>query len=370
MKNTGIKIALFAVMAILLYGCPEDPYYVYTRISPDGSCYRELIRNADSLFVASMDTAHNPFPIKLDSTWNVTFHKRFNQDTLQLKDTAVNKQYRKDSVGFVWVATAVKHYESVKDLSEDFSYDNSNWASINPEIAFEKKFCWFYTYYEFKETYRSFNPFTRVPISEYLTPMEVAALYGENKELYKGKNGFEIKNMLQGMEDKADIWLEHNFYEELFQLYLQHYSQFRNPPVDSVTFALQKDSIFYRYVIKDTFDIENIGEILNRHFNTTVFLTDSIGDSDKVFEEKFPQFHQYSDIEIDYKMTMPGKIIETNAPFLNTDTLTWRIEDDRFFHNDYQLHAISRKANYWTFLLTAAAIAIAAAGFLVKRKPL
>jgi hypothetical protein len=85
MKKPGIKMLLF-VIAVLLYGCPNDegPYEMYTKIKADGSCYREFIRNADSSFVAG-DTSKNPFPMKLDSSWKITFYKRMADDTTSLK---------------------------------------------------------------------------------------------------------------------------------------------------------------------------------------------------------------------------------------------------------------------------------------------
>jgi len=76
-----------------------------------------------------------------------------------------------------------------------------------------------------------------------------------------------------------------------------------------------------------------------------------------------------NDIEIDYKLSMPGKIIETNAPFFKNDTLSWKVDNDRFRINDYNLKAISRKPNYWAFVITSLIVAAALLGFLIRRKP-
>ncbi len=369
MKNAGIRTVVLITMLTILYGCPKDPYYMYTHISPDGSCYREFIRNTDSLFVTSLDTAHNPFPMKIDSTWKISFYKRLKDDTSRFKDFPAAKSYGKDHNEFAWFAIATRQYQSVDEMSADFRYNNSEWDTIAPEIELKKKFRWFYTYYHFKESYPPSNPFTKVPISEYLSPLEVATLYGEEKELYKGKNGFEVGTILKDLEDKSDIWLMHNLYEEIFQLYLEHFKSFRNLPVDSAFFASQKDTIYHKYLLKDSYELDDMDEIFNHYYKTSAFNTDEVADFDKLLEERLPGILFSSEIKIDYKLMLPGKVIETNAPFLRNDTLGWKLDDERFFHNCFDIKAESRKANYWAFIVTAIVVLLAMTGFLVKRKP-
>jgi hypothetical protein len=368
MKKTVYKM-FFILLAIFLYGCPnEGPYYMYTKINPDGSCYREFIRGADSTFVLRKDTSHNPFPMKLDSTWKISFYKRMQGDTSRFRNFSASETIKMNNTEFSWFAIARKDYQSLQELNESFRYDNSDWNKVATEIEYNKRFRWFYTYYEFQESYKGSNPFKIVPFSVYLTDQEVAALYGEDKELYKGKNGFEIKEILTDLENKADKWLEHSLFEEVFQLYLQHYRQF-DAPVDSISFAAEKDTIFKYYIATDSIDFEDIGDVLDHHFHTNVYSAG--GDSlDKELESMFPEFLAFSGTELNYQMTMPGKIIETNAPFLQNDTLIWRVEDERFFFNDYQLKAVSRKANYWSFGVTGIVIVLSVLGLLIRRKHL
>jgi len=366
-KKSAFRITLFLVAA-LLYGCPnEGPHHVYTRINPDGSCYRELIRSADSAFVIKGDTSHNPFPMKLDSFWKISFYKRVAGDTSRFANWPVNKTYKTDSGEFSWFATAVREYSSVEEMARSFRFDDSDWNSVKPVMDFNKKFRWFYTYYEYIESYPSANPFKAVPISEYMTDDQVAALYGEDRELYRGKNGFEIRTELDELNEKADKWLEHNLYEEIYQLYIDNYDRFDNAPVDKHAFAMEKDTIYKYYVSTDSMDFDDIDELLNHHFRTNAYTADD--DFDEMMTQKFGMILTLSNVELNYKLSMPGKVIETTAPFVNKDTLTWRVEDDRFFFNNYTLQALSRKPNYWAFAVTGVVVALALLGFLVKRKP-
>lgn len=362
-----VRISLF-LLAILLYGCPnEGPYQFYTEILPDGSCRRELIRSTDSAFVIEGDTSHNPFPMKLDSNWKISFYKRMAGDSTRFANMPVSKTYKTDSSEFSWFAIASREYQSVEEMAESFHLDNSDWYSLKPEIDFQKKFRWFYTYFEFSEVYPESNNFKIIPVSDYLTDIEVAALYGEDKELYRGKNGFEILNELKDLSDKADKWLEHNLYEEIYRTYLDNYSQFKEAPVDSQEFAMEKDTIYKYYIRTDSSDFSDIEEILNHHFHTNAYTADD--EFDNLLETKFEELLLFDNMALNYKLSMPGKIIETNAPFILGDTLEWKVDNERFYFNNYAVKATSRRPNYWAFIITGLIIIAAFSGFFIKRNP-
>ena len=75
MKKTITGILVYTAM-VLIYSCDSQGYNMYTQLNPDGSCYREFVRHTDSAFIAG-DTSKNPFPVKLDSTWKLTFIRRW-----------------------------------------------------------------------------------------------------------------------------------------------------------------------------------------------------------------------------------------------------------------------------------------------------
>lgn len=366
--DKSVSKIILLLLAVLLSGCPNDsPLHMYTKVYPDGSCSREFIRSADSAFVIKGDTSHNPFPMKLDSTWKLSFYQQWEGDTSRFADLPAGKTYKTDSGEFTWFATAFKHYPSVKEMAESFRFNDSDWKNVITEVKFKKRFRWFYTYYDYLEIYPKSNRFDLVPISNYLTATEVSALYGEDKELYRGKNGFEILNELKSLNDKADKWLDHSLYEEMFRVYLENYSGLKNVPVDSQAFAMEKDTIFKYYINTDSIEFDQIGDVLNHHFHTTAYTGEE-------FEEKMEvvlgNLLMLSGMEVNYQLSVPGKVIETNAPFMLGDTLSWKVDDERFFLNDYAITVISRKPNYWAFAVTVIIIFAAVTGFFIKRKSL
>jgi hypothetical protein len=52
---------------------------------------------------------------------------------------------------------------------------------------------------------------------------------------------------------------------------------------------------------------------------------------------------------------------------MNQDTLTWKVEEDRFYFQDYPLKASSRKPNYWAFIVTGIIVILAVVGLMVRR---
>lgn len=368
MKKIAIRVIAF-LMALFLYGCPNDgPYHMYTQVKSDGSCYREFILGVDSAFVAG-DTSNSPFPMKIDSSWKLTYYKRLAGDTSRYAYFPSGHSYKENGTEYSWIATAKKEFASVESLAELFRYDNSDWDSVVPEITFSKKFRWFYTYFSYSETYKPMNTFKRVPINGYMSDKEIAALYGEDRELFRGKNGFEIKSLLEDLEKRSDQWLNHNFYEEMYTFFITHFDRFKGAPIDAATFALEKDTIYKYYFSQDTMDIfEDFNGILDHHFHTKAFTSAATDEFDEEMEnEVFPDFLSYSGEELNFRLTLPGKVIETNAPFVNQDTISWKVDDNRFYFQDYPLNATSRKPNYWAFAVTAVVIILAVTGLMVKK---
>jgi hypothetical protein len=360
----GLVLALF--LTVLSCNSGLGPYYMFTKVYPDGSCTREFVRSADSAFVAG-DTSKNPFPFKLDSTWKLEFYKRLQNDSSRFSQmNGIEYKTSGDSTTYSWFAIATKKFPTVQSMSA-FSLNESSWDSIETRIDFKKKFRWFYTYYKYMEVYPYSNVFKRVPVSDYLTNPEIATLYGESRELYTGKNGLEVKSMLDDLQKKADEWLNRSLYEEIYVLYVKHYNEVKDPPVDVKTFESVKDSIYKQYGKSDSLLKGDFNEILDSYFKTKSF-SKSLNDSiEKKLEKEFPDFMKLSEMELDYKLSMPGKIIETNAPFLDNDTLTWKVNSDRFSFNDCVLTAESRKVNYWAFIVTGLLVFSAAASFMVRK---
>ncbi len=363
MKTIIARIWIFAGI-VLLTACDHGNTEMLTRINADGSCYRELTINRDSSFLAGDTTKKNPFPAIIDSSWLLVFKS---------KNGTVNEPYIKGKTYSVDTAlntqiTARKNYASVKDLGM-FRLNNTDWDTLATKIKFRKKFRWFYTYYEFSETYPKVNPLKRIPVAKYLSEEEITTLYGENTKLYKGRNGLEIKDLLESIEGKANAWLSRSYYEEIYKIMLANYQNFKGLPVDSATLAQAKDSIYRLNKDSTHFDNFDPEELFDKYFKTKAFTNSNIVKKlEENFDKQMPNFTKYFGETLNYKLAMPGKIIKSSTPVIKGGTLCWTVDANRFFFTDYTLEAKSRKANIWAFVITGILILLAGVSFGVKKK--
>jgi hypothetical protein len=78
MKTTIAKIGIITGI-VLLTACDHSNPEMFTQINPDGSCYREIITQRDSSFLAGDTTKKTPFPVKIDSSWMLVFAEKPDQ---------------------------------------------------------------------------------------------------------------------------------------------------------------------------------------------------------------------------------------------------------------------------------------------------
>ena len=183
MKTTVNKIVL-VLTTLLLTACGID-YKIITKIFPDGSCERTMIARGDS-----SDVNSKLFVIDIDSSWSRDLKWDF--------DSSENKR--------IFILTVKKHFESVAEMNSEFHKSTRSADHPLTSQLLVKKFRWFYTRYEYNETYHQQFPFKYFPISDYLTPEEISiGIYGENDSAYfAGKDsvryqpGFRLQQDLVG----------------------------------------------------------------------------------------------------------------------------------------------------------------------------
>jgi len=367
---------ILVINILMMLACKSNDFEMLTQINQDGSCSREFLKQTDSAFFAD-SLKSNPFPVILDSSWNLVRFCIPAKDSSKLSIYLLNQyEINVDSTKIYYFARATKHYPSVVKMAETFRFNNcSSWDSVVPVYQLNKRFLWFYTSYVYSETYPKVNPFNKIPISNYLTEKEVETWFGESTELYKGLNGQEISHLLVGLEKKADEWMERNYYEELFGVFYAHFKEFRDLPINERRFLMAKDSILS--YLKDTLGKgqekdklfgDDLYKGFDLYFHTHAFSRNHTNEFDSMLMEEIPDWINPFMTQMEYKLIMPGKVISTNAPLKEGDTLVWNVDAYRFFINDYSLRSSSRKANYWAYLLTGLLIMLIAGGIILKKR--
>ena len=146
-------------------GCLEE--HVRTTISADGSSERSI-----SLKLPAKELPEKAFPVPADSTWSVEWKETGD------KDSTLKYEY-----------TARKIFSTPEELRREYAaLPDTGGMSIG--VSVDKRFQWFFTYLDYTETYIYHNPFTNVPVTDYLTRSEIEQFqHGEQNDENKGADG-------------------------------------------------------------------------------------------------------------------------------------------------------------------------------------
>jgi hypothetical protein len=343
-----------------------------TRINADGSIYREFTAIADTNFMLGDTTSSNPLPVRLDSTWKISWQYQ----TPEIHTNWPLTNWKSDTSRIpvsvtIWVS---RKFNSVEDLAANFKFkDSHQWSNIKIKYSLEKKFRWFYTYYTYNEVYTKFKTPNRVPLEKYMTSEESEFWFNGNPELIKGMNGIEIKNYTEKLDAKFNKWIGHNIWNAEYETLINNYNIIKNCNISKARLLEEKDSIFAQNTDKmQTMNDVEFGKCIDEYFKTNCFSklyhhTDNpLKKIDKGLGDQY--FIGYFETELFYKLLMPGKILKTNNnAIMHGDTLIWKITAYRMAYKDCEISAESRKANIWAFIVTAFILLVIVAYFYKKR---
>ena len=372
MKTIVRFILLFAII-LFVSSCTPKPIDMLTVINSDGSCYREFSETPDSLFLmGDKSEKHNPFSVIIDSSWQISWtfgdskpRTDFPLSKATLDSITKNKsQQSKENI----VVHIRRNYKSVEELDSTFRLKSANdWNMVKVKHSLEKKFRWFYTYYTYRETYNKLKLNFDIPVEKYMTKAEAQFWFTGKPEILKGMNGLETREYVGKIEDNYNKWVVRNLWNEEFKVVLKNYDSLAKKPVAKEKLETLNDSI-YNSKINNSMDFDII-KVLNTYFKTNDFsmLSEKENGPLKKFDEdtnlKFAFFYSQ---EINYKLSLPGDIIQANNAVVEGEVLTWKLTPQRLIPDDYIIEAQSRKANLWAFILTGLIVIVALGSFFWK----
>jgi hypothetical protein len=359
-------------VCLLITSCVSNDEML-TVINPDGSCYRAFTRNADSAFMTGDTAKSNPFPIEIDENWKITWTDSTASvhNEWPVKDRNLNTGSQRLKI----MATARRDFNSVQDMAENFRFKKSDsWRDMKPVYTLDKKFRWFYTYYTYKENYPKVKTFDKVDFSKYMTNEEAEFWFTGKPDLLKGMNGVEIREYIGDLENKYNMWFGKNVWDIEFEELLKNYDSMPGKPVDKVRLVSARDSIFEKYYADSDHENHDLDmeKSLNSYFKTTKFskLWENENSPMKKFEKNGYnlEFINLFGVSYEYKLMLPGKIIQPNNAILHGDTLVWKLDAYRMVYSEYAISAQSRKANVWAFILSALVVVTAVFSYFYKLK--
>jgi hypothetical protein len=357
MKSTANLLFTLILLGFII-SCSHSGETIFTKINANGTCFREVTAKADSAFMVGDTVKNNPFTIHRDSTWELSWQtegseKQYNWPL---------KVWKPDSSltnAVAWV-TLKKHFASVDELSANFHFQDGVWDSIHSQASLNKRFRWFVTYFDYTENFPKLKNIERYPIRNFLSYEEILLYFQGNTGLLKGLNGIEMKDLLQDIDTRKEKWLFRNLFEIQYDIILKNFNLFPDKSISKLQLDTMKNTIIKCYQDSDINSNNDVYKMLDIYFKTSKF-SELCEKNEHVLIElnKASEFSSYFKNEYNYKLIMPGKVIESNGVSLNGDTLSWKVNAYRFAFIDYKMAATSRTINIWACVLTGFIIGIA-----------
>lgn len=368
------RIALIPALAIciLAVSCSNQDEML-TVIKPDGSCYREFVKIADSVFMNGDTAKSNPFPVDLDPGWEISW--KYLTPEIHTNWPVKNQKWNTGDTSQKITVIARHNYTDAEEMGKNFRFKKSDdWYNFKAVASLEKKFRWFYTYYNFKEVYPKIKTFDDVPFSKYMTADEASFWFSGKPDLLKGMNGIEIREYIGDLENKYNAWFANNLWNVEYMTLLANYDILDPKPVSKKRLEQARDSVFHKNMTFNTNGEmeQRMDQCLDNYFKTTAFssLWNQKESPMKKFEDNLDSldFIKYFTKSVDYKLLLPGKITDPGNAVIRGDTLHWRLTAYRMVYSDCEISAQSRKANLWAFILSGIIVLLAVGSYFYRFK--
>jgi len=317
-------IGALLVLLSLLTGCRDIE--TTTEIYPDGSCKHNVVVQGDS-----SDISRSTFPIPTDTSWTIT-------------------QY--DSGEFTYIAE--KTFKKVADWDKEMNYcrDKSREMTIIPEL--KKKFRWFYTIYQYRETWKAVNKLYNVPITDFLSPDEIKLLASQDDSSAQAK----------AVDEKIENWEKRNIFIGFYKELINAAAELNDSTLSEDVIEARKEQLYKLFTEEISDDFEYKKDFLTKL--AALLRTNAVKrlENDLVYflarqKARMESLTEISLTEFENHVIMPGLILDTNAKTVEGREAAWDIKPKQFMFTDFTMTVESRLVNIWAVVITLVLFLIA-----------
>lgn len=225
-----------------------------------------------------------------------------------------------------------------------------------PEESLERRFRWFYTYYDYRAVFGSLEDRLPIPFGGYLTDerMELFLKGGPSPD---GWNGIEMYLLLDDIVQDFAGWYSDAAYFVMCDIFAPFCTKEQAVFLDSAKerfmegtereawFAMKPDEFGDR--LASVAPEAGFGKIYEENHEAM----------DAAYEEKTGIMDCFETSFI-FSVDLPGRYVDGNAVSFIDGNPSWKVDAYRLLYDDFVMEAVARKANIWAFILTFAVIAV------------
>jgi hypothetical protein len=244
------------------------------------------------------------------------------------------------------------------------------YKTLPVQIDLEESFWWFVTDYQYKETYKRWNPFDNVPLTDFISPTELElAIRHEVENAPYDTKGDSLA--ISDAGERFEEWDTRNIFESYFALLLGGVRNLNDPRLKPEAVVARKEDLFKAMqnpLHEGKFDTLTI--IFDKILKTRLAekaLAANAGKYD-LFEEQLDFKGAISANTYKVSIEMPGIITETNAKSIEGNTVRFSDFNQISYFMDYEMRVRSRVINWWAVIVTAVIILAGAVGLVVGRR--
>lgn len=322
-----------------------DNVSMLTVISKDGSVHREICFAADSSSTQNDDTSLTETFMSVvlnDREWTKEW-KKVQKDSTRMDSTMM--------------CFASRDFKNVKEMAENYPIRVGG-KSILKNCDLKKSFHWFYTDYAFTETYNNYSASFSIPITEYLDKEAASYFLTGYPNILEGKNGYEAQDILDNMNTRYESWITANIMNDVMETIVKSHDSLPGIPLSKEEIVATRDSLI-KYAMDNGITLAGtylgLGRLMDDFYHTDYFRM-VLGDENivsKDLEAKLEPLAALGDLEIDYRLAMPGtRIIDKGYGIIKDNDICYSITEPRLFSPCYTIAATFRHTNVWAYFVT------------------
>lgn len=320
-------LTLCLLSFLLLSGCLDITST--SKVNSDGSIVRTITFTGDSAGVFSGN-----FPVKLDSTWSKSYEKT------KVKE----RQY---------TLTASRTFRDVEEMNRALG-GTFGWT-LQYRFEFDKTFQWFFTAYRYRETNIPFAQYTSIPITEFLSRMEIDLLVQDTlgdptKHLFSRGDSLSMESLFFRVQE----WEWRNRFEPVFSVFLEGVRTLNNPSLTTGMIEPLKDSLYKKSAkVIEGGNIDSLRVIFRTVLRNP--LVEKAWQANMPAIEEVKRRFAFENKTNSHKyvtnVVMPGLITGSNAGKIEGNMATWHDFKERAHHLEYTMWVESRQVNWWAVIV-------------------